>query len=80
MRNTGMFEGVAPRYAFTFPSITCEPYCTITVLSYVSTLCSRFVPTLSPNAVADRIISAMRCNEKIAVVPGYLRLLLIAKW
>ncbi|XP_029035490.1 estradiol 17-beta-dehydrogenase 11 [Osmia bicornis bicornis] len=40
----------------------------------------RFFPRLSPNEVADRVVSAMRCNEKIAVVPGYLYLLLVAKW
>ncbi|KZC05489.1 PREDICTED: estradiol 17-beta-dehydrogenase 11-like [Dufourea novaeangliae] len=40
----------------------------------------RYVPRLSPNEVADRVVSAMRCNEKIAVVPGYLYLLLILKW
>ncbi|XP_076243039.1 estradiol 17-beta-dehydrogenase 11 [Calliopsis andreniformis] len=40
----------------------------------------RFFSRLSPNEVADRVVSAMRCNEKIAVVPGYLYLLLVAKW
>ncbi|XP_012150965.1 estradiol 17-beta-dehydrogenase 11 isoform X2 [Megachile rotundata] len=40
----------------------------------------RFFPKLSPNEVADRVVSAMRCNEKIAVVPGYLYLLLVFKW
>ncbi|KOC66083.1 Epidermal retinol dehydrogenase 2 [Habropoda laboriosa] len=40
----------------------------------------RFFPRLSPNEVADRVVSAMRCNEKIAVVPGYLYILLVAKW
>ncbi|XP_032678737.1 short-chain dehydrogenase/reductase family 16C member 6-like [Odontomachus brunneus] len=41
---------------------------------------SRYVPTLSPNDVADRIITAMRCNEKYAIIPGYMRILLILKW
>ncbi|XP_017881105.1 estradiol 17-beta-dehydrogenase 11-like [Ceratina calcarata] len=40
----------------------------------------RFVPKLSPNEVADRIITAIRCNDKIAVVPGYLYILLVLKW
>ncbi|XP_076648153.1 estradiol 17-beta-dehydrogenase 11 [Halictus rubicundus] len=40
----------------------------------------RFVPRLSPNEVADRVVLAMRCNEKIAVVPGYLYFLLVLKW
>lgn len=41
---------------------------------------SRYIPTLSPNAVADKIIIAMRCNEKYAIIPGYLQLLLGLKW
>ncbi|KAL0118165.1 hypothetical protein PUN28_009081 [Cardiocondyla obscurior] len=41
---------------------------------------SRYVSTLSPNAVADRIITAMRCNEKYAIIPGYLQILLSLKW
>lgn len=41
---------------------------------------TRFFPRLSPNEVADRVVSAMRCNEKIAVVPGYLYILLVLKW
>ncbi|KAL6254267.1 hypothetical protein P5V15_014882 [Pogonomyrmex californicus] len=41
---------------------------------------SRYIPTLSPNAVADRIITAMRCNEKYAIIPGYLQILLSLKW
>jgi len=41
---------------------------------------SRYVPTLSPNTVADRIILAMRCNEKYAIIPGYLQVLLTLKW
>ncbi|XP_053999001.1 estradiol 17-beta-dehydrogenase 11-like [Hylaeus anthracinus] len=43
-------------------------------------IATRFVPTLSPNEVADRVVSAMRCNEKIAVVPGYLYIFLLLKW
>ncbi|XP_011300914.1 short-chain dehydrogenase/reductase family 16C member 6 [Fopius arisanus] len=41
---------------------------------------SRFLSTLSSNEVADRIISAMRCNEKFAILPGYLQGMLAAKW
>ncbi|XP_034935981.1 short-chain dehydrogenase/reductase family 16C member 6 [Chelonus insularis] len=41
---------------------------------------SRFLPTLSSNEVADRVITAIRCNEKYAIVPGYLQGLLAAKW
>ncbi|XP_012258804.1 epidermal retinol dehydrogenase 2-like [Athalia rosae] len=41
---------------------------------------SRFVPTLKSNEVADRVITAMRCNEKYAIVPGYLQGMLALKW
>ncbi|XP_046435939.1 epidermal retinol dehydrogenase 2 [Neodiprion pinetum] len=41
---------------------------------------SRFVPTLNSNEVADRVITAMRCNEKYAIVPGYLQVMLAFKW
>ncbi|XP_077257735.1 epidermal retinol dehydrogenase 2 isoform X2 [Temnothorax americanus] len=41
---------------------------------------SRYIPTLSPNDVADKIIMAMRCNEKYAIIPGYLQILLTLKW
>lgn len=40
----------------------------------------RFIPTLSSNEVADRVLSAMRCNEKFAIIPSYLQVLLAAKW
>ncbi|XP_018796864.1 PREDICTED: estradiol 17-beta-dehydrogenase 11 [Bactrocera latifrons] len=41
---------------------------------------ARWVPTLNPNAVADRIIVAIKKNEKITIIPGYIRLLLTLKW
>ncbi|XP_050348098.1 estradiol 17-beta-dehydrogenase 11-like [Nymphalis io] len=41
---------------------------------------SRFVPTLSSNDVADRVILAIRTNEPLAVIPAYFRLLLPFKW
>ncbi|EFN82867.1 short-chain dehydrogenase/reductase family 16C member 6 [Harpegnathos saltator] len=41
---------------------------------------SRYVPTLSPNDVADRILMALRCNEKFAIIPGYMQILLGMKW
>jgi all-trans-retinol dehydrogenase (NAD+) len=40
----------------------------------------RFVPTLSPDEVADRVITAMRCNEDYAIIPSYFQVLLAAKW
>ncbi|XP_045451391.1 estradiol 17-beta-dehydrogenase 11-like [Melitaea cinxia] len=41
---------------------------------------SRFVPTLSSNDVADRVILAIRTNETLAVIPSYFRLLMPFKW
>lgn len=41
---------------------------------------SRFLSSLSPNDVADRIIMALRCNEKCVVIPGYLQIMLALKW
>ncbi|EDW36787.1 GL25873 [Drosophila persimilis] len=41
---------------------------------------ARWVPTLNPNDVADRVISAIRKNEKLAVIPGFLKALLSLKW
>lgn len=40
----------------------------------------RWVPTLNPNDVADRVIAAIRKNEKLAVIPGFLKVLLSFKW
>jgi len=40
----------------------------------------RWVPTLNPNDVADRVIAAIRKNEKLAVIPGFLKILLSFKW
>ncbi|KMY91264.1 estradiol 17-beta-dehydrogenase 11 isoform X1 [Drosophila simulans] len=41
---------------------------------------ARWVPTLNPNDVADRVIAAIRKNEKLAVIPGFLKVLLSFKW
>ncbi|KAH8419248.1 hypothetical protein KR222_000096 [Zaprionus bogoriensis] len=41
---------------------------------------ARWVPTLNPNDVADRVISAIKKNEKLAVIPGFLKFLLSFKW
>jgi all-trans-retinol dehydrogenase (NAD+) len=41
---------------------------------------ARIIPTLSPDEVAERVITAMRCDEKFAIVPSYLQILLAAKW
>lgn len=40
----------------------------------------RWVQTLNPEDVADRIVEAIRRNEKIAIVPSYLKFMLIMKW
>ncbi|KAG9436079.1 epidermal retinol dehydrogenase 2 isoform X1 [Apis mellifera carnica] len=39
----------------------------------------KFLPRLTPNKVADRIVTAVRCNEKVVIIPGYMRFLLAAK-
>ncbi|XP_058986281.1 estradiol 17-beta-dehydrogenase 11-like [Musca domestica] len=41
---------------------------------------ARWVPTLNPNDVADRVITAIKKNEKIAIIPGYCKFLLSLKW
>lgn len=41
---------------------------------------SRWVPTLDSNDVADRIIESVQKNEKYAIIPGYLRVMLAMKW
>ncbi|XP_058450993.1 short-chain dehydrogenase/reductase family 16C member 6 [Malaya genurostris] len=41
---------------------------------------SRWVPTLDSNDVADKIIDAVRRNEKYIIIPGYLHLMLAIKW
>ncbi|EDW77874.1 uncharacterized protein Dwil_GK24717 [Drosophila willistoni] len=41
---------------------------------------ARWVPTLNPNDVADRVISAIKKNEKLAVIPGFLKFVLSFKW
>uniref|UniRef100_A0A1A9WZU0 Uncharacterized protein n=1 Tax=Glossina brevipalpis TaxID=37001 RepID=A0A1A9WZU0_9MUSC len=41
---------------------------------------ARWVSTLNPNEVADRIITAIKRNEKLAIIPSFLRGLLILKW
>ncbi|XP_075153167.1 estradiol 17-beta-dehydrogenase 11 [Haematobia irritans] len=41
---------------------------------------ARWVPTLNANDVADRVIQAIKKNEKIAIIPGYCKFLLSFKW
>ncbi|XP_073826766.1 estradiol 17-beta-dehydrogenase 11 [Musca autumnalis] len=41
---------------------------------------ARWVPTLNANDVADRVITAIKKNEKIAIIPGYCKFLLSFKW
>lgn len=40
----------------------------------------RWVTTLNSNDVADRIIEAVRKNERYTIIPGYFRLMLCLKW
>ncbi|XP_006614405.1 17-beta-hydroxysteroid dehydrogenase 13-like [Apis dorsata] len=39
----------------------------------------KLLPRLTPNKVADRIVTAVRCNEKLVIIPGYIRIFLLAK-
>lgn len=41
---------------------------------------SRWVPTLTSENVADRIIIAIQKKEKLVVMPGYLQFMLCIKW
>ncbi|CAD7079224.1 unnamed protein product [Hermetia illucens] len=41
---------------------------------------ARWVPILKAEDVADRIIKAIKTNEKVAVIPGYIKILLSLKW
>ncbi|XP_045500223.1 estradiol 17-beta-dehydrogenase 11-like [Colias croceus] len=41
---------------------------------------SRIVPQLNSNDVADRVVYAIRTNERLAMIPAYFRLLLPFKW
>lgn len=41
---------------------------------------ARWVPTLNPNDVADRVIKAIKTKQKIAIIPGYIKILLSLKW
>lgn len=55
-------------------------------LSYVKIImfsclyANRWVPTLTSDDVADRIIVAIQNKAKLAVIPGYLQIMLCAKW
>lgn len=41
---------------------------------------TRYMPILNPNDVAERVITAIRCNEKVVTLPGFFKLLLSLKW
>lgn len=40
----------------------------------------RWVPTLTSDDVADRVVSAIQRKEKLAIIPRYLQLMLCVKW
>lgn len=40
----------------------------------------RWVPTLTSEDVADRVIHAIQYREKLAIIPRYLQLMLCVKW
>ncbi|GBP40027.1 hypothetical protein EVAR_19155_1 [Eumeta japonica] len=39
-----------------------------------------FIPQLNCNDVADRVILAIRTDERLAVMPGFFRILMPFKW
>ncbi|KAI4487053.1 hypothetical protein M0802_012076 [Mischocyttarus mexicanus] len=39
-----------------------------------------FLPTLSPNEVADQTITSLRCNHKVVMIPSYFHYLVALKW
>lgn len=41
---------------------------------------NRWVPTLTSDDVADRIVSAIQKKEKLAIIPRYLQFMLCVKW
>lgn len=41
---------------------------------------ARWVPTLTSEDVADRVVVAIQNKEKVAVLPGYLKFMLCVKW
>lgn len=41
---------------------------------------ARWIPTLGSDYVAERILKAIKQNEKLAVIPGYVKILLALKW
>lgn len=40
----------------------------------------RWVPTLEPNVVAEKVIKAIKEKEKCAILPGYLKVILPLKF
>lgn len=42
-------------------------------------VCSKFLPTLKPNDVADRAVDGLRRNEKVVLIPGHLKIATILK-
>lgn len=49
-------------------------------LSLINCLLFRWVNTLNSNDVADRIITAVRRNDKCTLIPWYFSILLTCKW
>lgn len=47
---------------------------------YDSNKFRRWVPTLTSEEVADRVIQAILRREKYVILPGFLRFMLSVKW
>lgn len=67
---TGMFDDVNSRQLFSISS-----WLFLIIISF-----SRWVGTLDSNNVADRIIDAVRKNERFTLIPRYFNILLAVKW
>lgn len=81
IQSTGMFGEVSPKYNLIFIIYIKNENGKIgDRYIYIYLYFFRFLPRLLPNKVADRVVTALRCNEKLVIIPGYVRFLLAAKW
>lgn len=74
---TGMFEDVNSRWECSAPASYWNDR--FFNAAFRNDFC-RWVPTLTSEQVADRIVTAIQKKEKIAVIPRYLQFMLCIKW
>lgn len=49
--------------------------------NFVTNFCNfRWVPTLTSDQVADRVVQSIQRKDKIAIIPRYLQIMLCIKW